>query len=461
MRTLSNSVMLVLWMIVLTSIVSGQVLFTETFEYQDGGLADCSLLDPLSPYYPVANNNVSGGIWVNNATSTFPCPILVQTGALTYPGYSLSGLGKKVFLPRIISSSQSAYRTFTASPVVYYSAMVIIDSAYTLGSNNPSDPNYDLNGTAVMAHGSSSSTYRGLLVYNRVSNSDPLKKIVVGVCYIRDDPGTAFATAKPLDTLQTHLIVVRTERATGTSKLWVNPDLSGPEPTPDAVCTNTSAADLLTIDRLILYQRDSKPTSRIGGIRVGTTWAGAVIPVELTSFTVSESSAGVELKWTTATELNNRGFAIERKKLNDWDVVGFVEGSGTSTSPNEYAFSDRNISAGKYSYRLKQIDVDGEFKYSQEIEIEISAPKEFRLEQNYPNPFNPTTMLNYQLPETNHIILKIFDALGIEVATLVNEVKEAGSYSSQFNASILPSGIYFAMLQYNGKQLIQKMILMK
>lgn len=461
MVTLTKSVVYIFLLVVLTSTVWGQVLFTETFEYQDGGLADCALLDPASPYYPVTNNDVSGGAWTNTATSTFPGPILVQSGALTYPGYILSGLGKKVFTPRIISSSQSAYRTFTPSSVVYYSVMVKIDSAYKLGSNNPSDANYDANGTVVMGHGNSSSSYRGLLVYNRVSNADPLKQIVAGVSFLRDDAGTAFATAKPLDTLQTHLIVVRTERATGTSKLWVNPDLSGPEPTPDAICTNSFNMDPTTIDRFIIYQRDSKPTCTLGGVRVATTWSEAIIPVELSNFSVAASVEGVELEWTTVTEVNNRGFEIERKSINEWNKIGFVEGSGTTTLRKGYSFIDRNIPAGKYSYRLKQIDFDGQYKYSQEIEIEIIAPKELVLEQNYPNPFNPSTTISYQLPATNHVTLKIYDELGKEVATLVNETKEAGSYSSQFNAITLPSGIYFMLLKYNGKQLVQKMVLMK
>ncbi len=246
---------------------SAQRLMTETFSYLDGGLADCTLLDPASAYYPVANNNVSGGAWVNTATSTFPGPVLVQTGALTYSGYFLSGLGKKVYLPMIISSSQSAYRTFTASTAVYYSAMVRVDSAYKLGTIST-----DVNGTVIMGHGSSSSTYRGLLVFNR-SEVTP-GKIIAGVSFRRDDASTAFATTKELDTMSTFLVVVRTEPQTGICKLWVNPSLTGSEPAPDAVCTGVGGPDPLgtTINRLILYQRDSKPTSQIGGVCVGTRW---------------------------------------------------------------------------------------------------------------------------------------------------------------------------------------------
>ena len=438
--------------------------FTETFEYLDGGLADCFWLDPTSPYYPVSNNNVSDGSWINTASAVFPGPILVQSGALTYPGYSLSGLGKQVFLPRIISSSQSAYKIFTASPVVYYSIMVSIDSAYQLGSNNPSDPNYDANGTVTMGHGSSSSTYRGLLVYNRVSNSDPLKKIVAGVSFIRDDVGTAFATAKPLDTLQTHLIVVRTERATGTSKLWVNPDLSGTEPTPDAICENLSAADGLNIDRLILYQRDSKPTNRVGGIRIATNWSDAIVPVELTSFTATSVLNNVQINWSTASELNNSGFDIERSQsdLNIWQKIGFVPGTGTSSNSNNYIFVDENLISGKYFYRIKQIDFDGSFKYYGSIEVDHMTVNKFYLSDAYPNPFNPSTKISFSVVENSNTTLKIYNSLGQIVSTIFNGMAESGKYYSiDFRAENLSSGIYFAVLESSNNSITKKLLLLK
>ena len=435
----------------------------ETFDYLDGGLADCSLLDPNSPYYPVANNNVSNGTWINTASAPFPCPILVQTGALAYPGYLLSGLGKQVFLPRIIAQSQSAYRIFTASPVVYYAAMVIIDSAYYLGSNIPSDPNYDVNGTVVMGHGSSSSTYRGLLVYNRVSNSDPLKRIVAGVSFIRDDSQTAFATGKPLDTLQTHLIVVRTERSTGTSKLWVNPDLSGPEPTPDAICVNSSAADNLYIDRLILYQRDSKPTSRAGGIRVATTWAD-VVPVELTCFTAVSVLNDILINWSTVTELNNFGFGIERAdaSLNNWQDIGFVPGMGTTANPQSYEFIDKDLKSGKYSYRIKQVDYDGSSKYYGSIEVDHMTINKFYLSEAFPNPFNPSTKLSFSVTENSKTSLKIYNSLGQLVSTIFNDLAEAGEhYSFDFSANNLSSGVYFAVLESSNKLITKKLLLLK
>jgi hypothetical protein len=148
--------------------------------------------------------------------------------------------------------------------------------------------------------------------------------------------------------------------------------------------------------------------------------------------------------------------------MNQWIGIGFVGGSGTTNAPREYSFSDKNLSTGKYSYRLKQIDRDGQFTYSQEVEVTVgSIPKLFALEQNYPNPFNPSTVINYQLPVNNLVTLKVYDAIGREVATLVNEVKGAGYYSVQFNASQLTSGVYFAQLVSGEKTQIRKMSLIK
>ena len=191
------------------------------------------------------------------------------------------------------------------------------------------------------------------------------------------------------------------------------------------------------------------------------------LPVELTSFTAEIAEKSIELKWRTATETNNYGFEIQRSAVspqqsdNMWSKIGFVEGNGTTNAPKSYFFTDKSAS-GKTSYRLKQIDRDGKFEYSQTVEVTVlSAPKEFALEQNYPNPFNPTTSINYQLSANSFTTLKIYDAIGREVATLVNEVKEAGTYSAQFDGAKLSSGIYFARLSSDGKIQIRKLMLMK
>jgi hypothetical protein len=149
------------------------------------------------------------------------------------------------------------------------------------------------------------------------------------------------------------------------------------------------------------------------------------------------------------------------KKLQDWKTVGFEQGNGTTTEFHSYTFSDKNVEPGFYQYRLKQIDFDGSFTFSDIIEVEVQAPNLFTLEQNYPNPFNPSTVISYQLPVNSMVSLKIYDILGNEIATLVNEEKPAGSYEVEFKAATLPSGIYFYQLKAGAYSETKKMILLK
>jgi hypothetical protein len=215
---------------------------------------------------------------------------------------------------------------------------------------------------------------------------------------------------------------------------------------------------------------------RIGAtsdIYASRVFSNGALPIQLFSFTdTAVNGNDVLLQWTTLTENNNYGFEIERKPLPNppligegtkgWGQVGFVEGSGTSNAPKDYSFTEKNLPTGRYSYRLKQIDRDGKFEYSHTVEVTIGgAPKEFALAQNYPNPFNPATVIRYQLPVTNYVSLKVYDAIGREVATLVNETKEAGYYSVSFDASKLSSGIYFARLQSGEKMQFKKLMLVK
>jgi len=198
------------------------------------------------------------------------------------------------------------------------------------------------------------------------------------------------------------------------------------------------------------------------------------VPVELISFTADVDNNVVTLFWQTATETNNSGFEIERlqdykiEELQEWKRIGFVEGEGTTTEIQSYSFTDKP-EPGKYKYRLKQIDYDGSFAYSPEIEAEVQTPTVFSLEQNYPNPFNPATKIKYTIPtvETRHasslpmVTLIIYDILGNEVATLVNEEQESGVYEVEFNATNLPSGIYFYQLKAGSFIETKKMILLK
>jgi hypothetical protein len=192
---------------------------------------------------------------------------------------------------------------------------------------------------------------------------------------------------------------------------------------------------------------------------------GTVIPVELTSFTAQQSFGNVTLLWSTATELNNKGFQIERKsQQDDWKVLGFIKGVGTTTAAQNYSFVDKPGNSGKYSYRLKQIDFDGTFAYSDAIEVEI-RPTEFILHDNYPNPFNPSTIISYELPTDAFVSLRVYNSNGELVAELVNEYQISGRYNKAFSISsqnhMLSSGVYFAELKANQMVKRIKMMLLK
>ena len=188
------------------------------------------------------------------------------------------------------------------------------------------------------------------------------------------------------------------------------------------------------------------------------------VPVELSSFSYSILGSEVILDWSTATELNNHGFEIQRSlDKKNWATLGFIEGKGTISEPHQYSFSDNisDLSALKLYYKLKQIDFNGSFEYSDILEVEV-APTSFALEQNYPNPFNPSTVINYQLPVAGNVTLKIFNVLGKEVATLINQFKETGNHSTLYIVnSTLPSGIYYYQLKAGDYVATKKMVLMK
>ena len=173
------------------------------------------------------------------------------------------------------------------------------------------------------------------------------------------------------------------------------------------------------------------------------------LPVELSSFTAKNIGNNVNLNWRTETEVNNYGFDIERKgkDYQEWTKIGFVEGNGNSNSPKSYSFMDENPTVGQHiQYRLKQIDNDGQFAYSDVVEVLLIAD-EFILLQNFPNPFNPKTKISYQVQTKSYVKLSVYDVLGNEVVQLINEEKEAGSYEVEFNASTLTSGTYFYQMR--------------
>jgi hypothetical protein len=180
----------------------------------------------------------------------------------------------------------------------------------------------------------------------------------------------------------------------------------------------------------------------------------AIIPVELTSFTAGLSGQTVILNWTTATELNNQGFKIERHTTtSNWETIGYVPGFGTTSEPKTYSYTDDKIVTGTYTYRLKQVDFDGTFSYSDEVEVEVDfAPSDFALLQNYPNPFNPNTKIQFQVPRTSSVTVKIYDMLGQEVSTLFAGEVVSGTYTANWN------GLNDAGVQMSSGSYIYKMV---
>jgi len=232
---------------------------------------------------------------------------------------------------------------------------------------------------------------------------------------------------------------------------------------------NTGLPNVVVTELEILY------TGGTNKLRAGTFGRGlwettidAALPVELSSFTAKVLiDGGVQLDWTTETEVENYGFNVERTQINEkdtlWQMLTFIEGHGNSNSPKEYSYADNYADYGNYAYRLKQIDTDGDYEYSKIIGVDAGLiPEGFVLEQNYPNPFNPTTSIKFALAETEQAELKVFDILGNEVANLFNGIADGGKvYETEFDAANLSSGIYFYRLETQNQVINKKMLLLK
>ena len=224
---------------------------------------------------------------------------------------------------------------------------------------------------------------------------------------------------------------------------------------PDAYaqyCYRNSSGNLIVKGPIILPQ-----------LAVAFGSSNTVLPVELSSFTASQSSNAVELNWSTSREINNQGFAIERKSHdNDWTELGFANGAGNSSEMRSYSYIDNNPGTGKFRYRLKQTDFNGSINYFVlNEEIVFAMPLEFRLAQNFPNPFNPVTRIDYDIPEDADVKLIVYDISGREIARLENGFRAAGRYSVFFSGANFSSGVYFYTLKANGFSGIKRMIMIK
>ncbi|MFA6979188.1 MAG: T9SS type A sorting domain-containing protein [Ignavibacteriaceae bacterium] len=426
----------------------------------------------------VATNLAGQSSWTKGGSG--PDVTISNTTPLTYEGYN-SGGAEYVVMGTPTGTSSRVYKTF-ATPVTslanstfYYSFLLNVSSA----ADNVTTKNY------FMSLGvSGASTSYGAKLFttaNGTGYSMGLSKTT----------NTAVYGASVLEFNKTYLIVVRytfhvsgivaPEKYDDEAYLWVNPQGATEPLTSAAECTAVVAGTdtdfdgfgaLTDVGNFVWHNRGlGNPVGAFDAVRVGygTTSAGAwtdlnpgALPVELTSFTANNINGNVELLWKTATEKNNNGFDVERKSANSEFVkIGFVKGKGTTTDLSNYSFTDKNVKEN-YSYRLKQIDFDGTFAYSNIVNSSASTlPTTFAMAQNFPNPFNPSTSISYSLPKAGVVTLAIFNTLGQKVKEVVNGFQEVGNYTVSINASDLSSGNYIYNINLNGQSINKKMLLLK
>lgn len=401
---------LVIFLFVSTNIFS-QPLFQEDFNY------------------PVGNSLTSP--WSNSSV----IPVYINEGNLTYPGYNSDPGSSRIFLNyNNNNTALSASFSTISTGMVYCSFLVNLNSVLELSTTTSATTNY-------FFYFGGLSLYRAYLFIRK--SGDNSYRIGIGNKF----SSTPEYVPVDLAVNATNLIVAGYSFSGGTesASLWINPDLSGPEPAPDATVTLQAIG---SVSKIILHQQTLTGDMYIDAIRVADSWSQAPLPVELVSFSAALVTGQVELKWNTKTEVNNYGFEVERSRDKQvWESIGFVNGAGNSNSEKWYSFFDKPGSSN-VCYRLKQIDTDGSYTYSHVIEA-ILKTTGYELFRNYPNPFNPETKIRYSVSERGVVIIKIFDLLGNEVDELVNADHEPGEYSVNFNGKKLCSGLYIYCMRVN------------
>src|ERR1035437_5860637 len=239
---------------------------------------------------------------------------------------------------------------------------------------------------------------------------------------------------------------------------------------PNTIDTSLHSAYAFAFNAYVGGTTNTNITAQMTIVRSLT---GPLLLVELTSFVSNVSGRQVNLNWETKTEVNSSKYEIDRALVGTkdatvtWGSVGAIQAAGNSNSPRKYSYTDKNLQAGKYQYRLKMIDFDGSYKLSNIVETEIAVPKNFELSQNYPNPFNPTTKIDYQVPVDAKVIMEVYNITGQKVVELVNQEQSAGYYSVNFGSSKLSSGVYIYRIVASDKATgnnfssIKKMMLLK
>ena len=405
--------------------------------------------------YPAGDSLQQHG-WVTIGT-VFNNRMTVVSPGLSFPVYVNSGIGNAV---TIDTNGQDVYKDFSSPKVsgnIFASFLVNVKTAKSSGDY------------FVSLLSSTSTTSLAARVYAK----DSLGNI-------------AFGLAKTTETVQyspfvyskdsTYLMILKYSINAGSANdsvsLFVynsSQNVPSSEPLPSIGPKGGSGADLTDAGRFALRQgtSSSSPRVTVDGIFVTTSWDNTALPVELSSFNYETLKGNVTLHWSTSSEINNAGFDVERSDVNGqisnvWSKAGFISGNGTSSGSINYSFTDNNLSSGKYNYRLKQIDYNGNYEYfSLNSDVIIATPKNFFLGQNYPNPFNPSTVINYNIPQDSYVKIKLYDNTGREVLTLLNEFISAGYYTINFNVSDLASGIYFYNINAGEYTATKKMMLVR
>lgn len=385
--------------------------------------------------------------------------IIIENGNLEFASYPSSNIGQSVLVDSDGEDVYLSLNSTLSSGIIYFSFLIKVINATTAAA-----------GDYIIALGSNTAGTLAGRLFLKKSGS----QFAFG---LSKTTGTTTYTNYIYNFNTTYLIVIKYIINTGATNddvsLFVfENSLPNSEPTNPTIAQPTeSSNDPANISVVALRQASTTNIAQIDGIRVSDSWSQAPLPVQLTSFTVGLFDNKVKLNWSTATEVSNFGFEIERNIVGTklalsekgWEKIGFIQGHGNSNSPKDYTFVDANPPTGKVQYRLKQIDYDGTFEYSNIVEVNVDIPNALVLEQNYPNPFNPETNISYKIPNESFVTLKIYDILGNEVATLVNEYQKPGTYNAKFRVqnSELSSGVYFYKLQAGDFIQVRKMSLMK
>ncbi len=396
--------------------------------------------------YPVGDALTAHGWNAHSGAGTRP--ISVVTGNLTYPGYANSGVGNMVAFSGG-SSGEDINVLFTTqtSGTVYASILVNPSAATTTGD-------YFLH----LGASNIGSTYRAKVFIMDDGSGKAKFGLTKGSNF---NASTTTFTSTSYDYNSTILLVIAYKIVDGatndTVKLFVNPILTNNEPAADLVVEESSQSDLADVGTFALRQSSQAYAVTVDGLKISASWSD-VVPVELTSFNAVSNGNNVNVNWVTATETNNSGFELYR----NGSKVTFIKGNGTTAERSSYSYTDKELTNGNYSYQLYQIDFDGTRSLVGKTSVEVNAaPVEFALNQNYPNPFNPSTSISFSIPNASSVKLTIYNAIGKEVATLVNGTMESGNHKVVWNASNMPSGMYFYKLQADNFTSTKKMMLIK